>query len=516
MSAARGHEGEARAGEQRPGGRRGDLAGDQLARGGARVLRVEGAGRRSGSWPWRRCGPPPPPAPPGRSRSGSSRASPATSTTAATAKGRAKSEWENFTIRATAPTVMRRTSGRWRASHSKAAGRPLASRSQAKGSSGATPPSGAARTPGAEPGASRPTAGRPHRGAVPGQRQQARGRRPRGRPACSTASSSSGESDGEEASESVPTASGMPAASSRGRSGSRPEMCRLERGQRTTVAPERRSAARSSVVEVHRVDHQRLRPEPGGDRRPPADRAKGRSAPGSRPSRSASSAKGPAASATNAPLGRDLGEVDRGRPGAEQLARPRPGGWSRRRAGSGPRAARGRGRRRGRARRRRRASPRPREPSVKPKISWKSGPGDPRRGPGGASEPRLLVTSPTAATPASRSAAAPRAMPASTAPPRGARGPRAPRSRGRARRPPGTCAGQVGELEVEVGVHQRRQEHRVEPLGRAVARLDLGARADLHHHVAVERHRAVARTGGGVRSGEHPGRGDDADGHGRS
>ncbi len=74
-------------------------------------------------------------------------------------------------------------------------------------------------------------------------------------------------------------------------------------------------------------------------------------------------------------------------------------------------------------------------------------------------------------------------------------------------------ARQVGELEVEVRVHQRRQDHRIVHLGGTVPCLDGGARAELQDPVAVEHQRAVGERGC-VRSGKHPGRGDDADGHG--
>ena len=63
-----------------------------------------------------------------------------------------------------------------------------------------------------------------------------------------------------------------------------------------------------------------------------------------------------------------------------------------------------------------------------------------------------------------------------------------------------------------MGVDERRQDHRVERLGGPVARLDRGPWADVDQHDAVERHRALPQ-GRDVRSGEHPGRGEDADGH---
>jgi hypothetical protein len=78
----------------------------------------------------------------------------------------------------------------------------------------------------------------------------------------------------------------------------------------------------------------------------------------------------------------------------------------------------------------------------------------------------------------------------------------------------------VRELEVEVRVHEGGEDDPVAPLAGAVARLDLGARADRDHDVAVERDRAVAdRAGeGGARAGvgaagEHPRGADDAHAH---
>ena len=73
-------------------------------------------------------------------------------------------------------------------------------------------------------------------------------------------------------------------------------------------------------------------------------------------------------------------------------------------------------------------------------------------------------------------------------------------------------AGQVGEFEVEVRVHHRRQDHGVEHLGGTVPCLDVSARAEPDDPVAVEQHRAVGE-GSGARSGKHPGRCDDAFGH---
>jgi hypothetical protein len=50
----------------------------------------------------------------------------------------------------------------------------------------------------------------------------------------------------------------------------------------------------------------------------------------------------------------------------------------------------------------------------------------------------------------------------------------------------------VRELEVEVGVHQRGEDHRVEALGRTMDALDLGSGADGDDGVTVEGDGAVA------------------------
>ena len=65
---------------------------------------------------------------------------------------------------------------------------------------------------------------------------------------------------------------------------------------------------------------------------------------------------------------------------------------------------------------------------------------------------------------------------------------------------------------MQVGVHQRRQDHGVDGLGGAVAPLDRRAGPEVHEQVAVERHRPFPQ-GRCVRSGKHPGRGDDAEAH---
>ena len=333
------------AGEQHPGRRGRDLAGDQLAgRRCAGSLR-RSAGRRCGSWPWRRCGPPPPPARRGAAGPGRGvacaghqhhRARPRR------AARRASGRTSPFVQ--TAPTVMRGTSGRWRASHSKGPGGAAASRSQANGiGSGVAPPSGAASTPGAEPGGEPP-----HRAARPPRR---RSRPARSRRAGATAREGLGAAPpapraargtARRPASRCPRPAGCPAASSRGRSGRRPEMCRLERGQSTTVAPDRRSARHVLVVEVHRVHHQRLRPEPGARRRHrrPGEGAE-RAGVEAEPEHELGEGAGAVGDERAAPRGPRRGGS---RPARRRAARRRrPGGWSRRRAGSAPRAGPGPG-----------------------------------------------------------------------------------------------------------------------------------------------------------------------------
>ena len=304
--------------------------------------------------------------------------------------GSAKSEWESFTIRARAASPFALSGGVPRGlgveGHAEASGRCARStrtgappRRTRRGTRTDRRPArrrwarrgrrGRARAR-ARPRAGRPPparsrgAGRCARPGWPGTRAGARRRR------------RAGESDGQEASESVPSASGMPAARSASRRGSCPPMKRFERGQRTTVAPER-AAARGRRRRGRRSGRR------GGAARGAGRPARRRSAPCG-----TSSARPPAHPRDEVPeaaraggdegaLRRILREVDRARAGAEQLDEARVVGRV-----DGVRARHDAEPRRGRGRRVA-ASPSPAASAsairrgVSPNTSWKTVPARP-------------------------------------------------------------------------------------------------------------------------------------------
>ena len=302
---------------------------------------------------------------------------------------------------------------------------------------------------------------------------------PPGSARASAAISPHSDRSGVEARLSVPSASARPSASSAGTSGSRPPMCRFERGHSTTVAPASRARRRSSAPAQTMCTSSGGAGREGAQRREVRDRRlpgarvatstpMAASIAGQRPLPSRSSASSSSSSATwievarsRRPPRRRCGAAARGRRSRARAARGRSRGRRPGRAagalagGVGERVA---GARLARA-----------EQLVEEDAAHARR-GDGRRG------DSVLPTSPTAAVP--RRAAAAAALPR---PPRGARRAclagafqdRPPRRRGR-RRP--DDLGQRRQLEVAVGVDEAGQQRRPRRAPRARRRSRRAAR----------------------------------------